>query len=75
MSDAQRETSEWVECMAQVVGISLDSKSRSGVVANFEAIARLAELVMEFPLPDDVEAAPTFDPKPLSIGEITANGS
>jgi hypothetical protein len=50
--------------MAQVVGIPLDSESRSGVVENFEAIARLAELVMEFPLPDDVEAAPTFDPKP-----------
>ncbi|PMB18562.1 DUF4089 domain-containing protein, partial [Fischerella thermalis] len=35
---------------------------RDGVVANFERIRVIAQLVNSFPLPDDIEVAPVFEP-------------
>jgi Protein of unknown function (DUF4089) len=53
---------EYVDLMAAVVGLPLYPGHRSGVVANFERIQTIAQLVMDFPLPETVEAAPVFEP-------------
>lgn len=51
-----------VDQLAALVSLPLQSEHRSGVVDNFARIITIAQLVNEFPLPDDIEIAPTFEP-------------
>jgi hypothetical protein len=52
----------YVDAAAAVAGLAIDPAHRPGVLANFERIAQIAALVMEFPLDEQVEAAPVFQP-------------
>ena len=52
----------YIEQMALVVDLPLDPKHRPGVVENLARIMALAQLVNEFPLPVEIEAAPVFEP-------------
>jgi hypothetical protein len=45
-----------------LVDLRLRDEYRDEVVANFERIKAIAEIVNSFELPDDVEAAPIFEP-------------
>jgi Protein of unknown function (DUF4089) len=51
-----------VDQLAQLIELPLAPEHRPGVIANFERTAVIAQLVMEFPLGDDVEIAPIFQP-------------
>jgi Protein of unknown function (DUF4089) len=51
-----------VDLLAATLHIPLDPQHRPGVIANFERSAEIAQLVMEFPLPETLEAAPVFEP-------------
>jgi hypothetical protein len=51
-----------VDAAAAVIGLKIDPAHRPGVLANFERIAQLAALVAEFPLDEDIELAPVFQP-------------
>ena len=53
---------EYVDRTAELIYLPLDPEHRPGVVVNFERIAQIAQLVTEFPLPPEVEAAPVFEP-------------
>lgn len=53
---------DYVEQTATLINLPLDPNYRPGVIANFERIAAIAQLVNEFPLPETIEIAPTFDP-------------
>ncbi|MEH2350446.1 MAG: DUF4089 domain-containing protein [Nostoc sp.] len=53
---------EYVELMALLVDLQLRDEDRDGVVANFERIMAIANLVNEFPLTEEIEAAPIFEP-------------
>jgi hypothetical protein len=53
---------EFVDLMAVMVDLRLRDEYRDGVVANFERIKAIANLVNTFALPDDVEVAPVFEP-------------
>lgn len=53
---------EYVDLMALLVDLRLRDEYKDGVVANFERIMAIAEIVNSFELPDDVEAAPIFEP-------------
>ncbi|MBW4689540.1 MAG: DUF4089 domain-containing protein [Komarekiella atlantica HA4396-MV6] len=53
---------EYVEQMALLLDLQLRDEYRDGVVANFERIRAIAQLVNSFPLPEEVEAAPVFEP-------------
>jgi len=53
---------EYVDLMALLVDLQLRDEYRDGVVANFERIRAIAQVVNEFPLPDNTEAAPVFEP-------------
>jgi hypothetical protein len=51
-----------VDVTAALVDLPLQPEHRPGVVANFDRIVTLAQLVMDFPLPPEIEAAPVFEP-------------
>ncbi|MBC7970578.1 MAG: DUF4089 domain-containing protein [Verrucomicrobia bacterium] len=51
-----------VDQLAALVALPLQPEHRSGVVDNFARIVAIAQLVTEFPLPDDIEIAPVFEP-------------
>ncbi len=53
---------EYVERMAFLLDLQLNLEHRLGVVENFARIEAIAQLVNEFPLPDNIEAAPIFEP-------------
>ncbi|WP_237154201.1 DUF4089 domain-containing protein [Oryzibacter oryziterrae] len=50
-----------VDHMAPVVGIEIVPEWRNGVIVNLETAARMAELVLNFPLDDHVEIANVFE--------------
>lgn len=52
----------YVDQMAIALGLPIAPEYRAGVVANITRTAQIAQLVLEFPLPDDVVAAPRFQP-------------
>ena len=52
----------YVDAAAQLVGLPLDPAHRPGVVLNLGRIAQMAALVMEFPLPEETEPAPVYEP-------------
>ncbi|MGG6297190.1 DUF4089 domain-containing protein [Leptolyngbya sp. AN02str] len=53
---------QYVDQTAAVIGLPIPSEYRAEVIANFARTAAIAQLVLEFPLPPEVEAAPTFQP-------------
>ncbi|MGA9380383.1 MAG: DUF4089 domain-containing protein [Phormidium sp.] len=53
---------EYVDTMSKLLDLPINSEHRPGVIQNFERIISIAKLVTEFPLPEDLEAAPIFEP-------------
>ncbi|HYX17621.1 MAG TPA: DUF4089 domain-containing protein [Nostoc sp.] len=53
---------EYVDLMALLLDLQLRDEYRDGVVANFERINAIANLVNSFPIPEDIEIAPVFEP-------------
>ncbi|MGA7934262.1 MAG: DUF4089 domain-containing protein [Kovacikia sp.] len=62
MTEKPTDLTEFVDQAATVVGLLLQPEHRPGVVENFTRIVAIAQLVNEFPLPEDTEAGPTFQP-------------
>ena len=52
----------YAEQMAKVLGLTIVPDWKATVVQNLVATAAAAELVLSFPLDDDVEPAPVFEP-------------
>ena len=53
---------EYVEQMSQLLDLPLEPENQPGVVDNMTKLAAIASLVMQFPLPENIEAAPIFEP-------------
>ncbi|RCJ38424.1 hypothetical protein A6769_08420 [Nostoc punctiforme NIES-2108] len=53
---------EYVDQMGFLLDLQLTDEYRDGVVANFERIMAIANLVNSFPLPEETEVAPVFEP-------------
>ena len=62
MNDEKFNSTEYVNQTALLLGFDLPDEYRDGVIANFERIQVIAKLVNEFPLPEEIEAAPVFEP-------------
>lgn len=62
MSEKTFDPAEYVEQMARVLDWPLQPEHRAGVVENFARIQAVAKLVTEFPLPEEIEVAPVFEP-------------
>ena len=56
------DVSEYVEQMGFLLDLQLKDEYRDDVLANFERIKAIANLVNSFPLPEDIEVAPVFEP-------------
>jgi hypothetical protein len=52
----------YVDQTALLLDLPIKDEYRDGVVANFERIKAIAQLVNLFPLPEEIEAAPVFEP-------------
>lgn len=55
---------EYIEQTSQLINLPIPSEYQAGVIANFERIATIAQLVTEFPLPEYIETALVFNPEP-----------
>jgi Protein of unknown function (DUF4089) len=53
---------EYVDQMGLLLDLEIRDEYRDGVVANFERIRAIANLVNSLPLPEDIEIAPVFEP-------------
>jgi hypothetical protein len=62
MADHPEDIEAYVDAAAKLVGLPLDPAHRPGVVQNLGRIAQMAALVMAFPLPEETEPAPVFEP-------------
>jgi len=60
MSTPVRVTEADVERLAGLVGLPISPGDLPAVATALGVLLTVAELVSEFPLPDDVEAAPVF---------------
>jgi hypothetical protein len=61
-SPTREELGAYVDETARRIGLPIAPEHRPGVIRFTEGLLASAALVMEFPLPDDVEAAPVFRP-------------
>ncbi|MBW4431367.1 MAG: DUF4089 domain-containing protein [Pelatocladus maniniholoensis HA4357-MV3] len=62
MNNQELNVGEYVDQMALLLDLRLRDEYRDGVVANFERIKVIAQLVNSFPIPQDIEPAPIFEP-------------
>ncbi|WP_416671244.1 DUF4089 domain-containing protein [Egbenema bharatensis] len=53
---------ELVDRLSQVLDLPIVSEYRPGVIINLERTATIAQLVLDFPLPETIEPAPFFQP-------------
>jgi Protein of unknown function (DUF4089) len=53
---------EYVEQISKLLDLPIDPEYYPGVVKNFATICAIAKLVTDFPIPEDIEAAPVFEP-------------
>ncbi len=60
MADKPFDAGAYVDAAAALTGMPIAPEHRPGVVVNMERIAAMAKLVMDFPLPDEVEPGPVF---------------
>ncbi len=62
MDNQNLNTHEYIKQMSVLLNLQIKDEYQNGVVANFERIQVIAELVNNFPLPEEVEIAPVFEP-------------
>jgi len=53
---------KYVDQMSLLIDLPIPDEYRHGVVANFTRIKAIAQLVNSFPVPEEIEAAPSFQP-------------
>jgi hypothetical protein len=62
-SDAEKQAiASYVDQMAVLIDLPIPPDCREEVIANVMRTKAIAQLFLDFPVPDDVEIAPTFDP-------------
>ena len=54
----------YVDQAAAIAGLPIPPEYHASVVDNFARIAAIAQQVLEFPLPEELDAAPVFVPDP-----------
>lgn len=62
MSEKSFDAEHYLDAAAAAIGLTIAPEHRPGVLANLKTVAAMAALVMDFPLPESVEAAPVFHP-------------
>jgi len=52
----------WLDTVSALMDVDIVAGDRAGVIANLAVAAQMADLLMVFELPDDLESAPRFTP-------------
>ena len=52
----------YVDCMAEILQLSIPPEIRPSVIENFGRARAIAQPLLDFELPYDIEAAPIFKP-------------
>ena len=60
-SDARQQWDAFIDAVAASLGLKIDDAWKSGIRANLEVTMRMAQLVDEFPLPDETEPAEIYE--------------
>jgi hypothetical protein len=55
-------TQEYITQTSLLLNLKINQEYQQGVIKNFENIKNIAELVNNFPLPEEIEIAPIFEP-------------
>ncbi len=63
MSEKTEDYSEYVKQTAKLMGLKLTPEYMGGVIKNFHSLAEISTLITEFELTENIEIAPTFEPK------------
>jgi hypothetical protein len=58
---SEETTDTWITSSATLLGLPIEAAWMPSIRANVEVTFRLAKLVDEFALPDEVEPAPVFE--------------
>ncbi|GAX34494.1 DUF4089 domain-containing protein [Nodularia sp. NIES-3585] len=61
MKNKKFDVDTYVDQMSLLLNLQLTDEYRNGVVANFAKIQAIAQVINEFPLPEEIEAAPVFE--------------
>ncbi len=62
MTESQFDPAAYVDAAAALIGLPIPADYHQNVVANFERIHTVAQLFLDFPLPEETEIAPVFEP-------------
>lgn len=62
MEERGFDVEEYVRQMGLLLDLEIRDEYFDGVVANFERIRTIANLVNSFPLSEEIEVAPIFEP-------------
>ncbi|MCW6036122.1 DUF4089 domain-containing protein [Spirulina subsalsa FACHB-351] len=53
---------EYVQQVSSLMNLTIAPEYWPGIIQNLEQMAELAPLVTEFPLPEEIESVPVFEP-------------
>jgi hypothetical protein len=51
-----------IDAMLPLLGLTIEPHWRGGISESLKSVSTAARLVLEFPLPDELEPAPRFEP-------------
>ncbi|MBD2137203.1 DUF4089 domain-containing protein [Anabaena sp. FACHB-1237] len=58
----QKDTIEYIKIISTLLNLPINDEYQNGVVANFERIKSIAEVVNNFTVPEEINIAPIFEP-------------
>jgi hypothetical protein len=62
MNNQEIDIDEYSEQMSLLLNLEIKDEYRNEMIANFEKLISIAEIVNDFPLPEEIEIAPVFEP-------------
>jgi len=62
MTEVSLNPAAYVDQAAALIGLPIPDEYHQSVVENFERISMVAQLFLDFPLPEETEVAPVFEP-------------
>jgi len=63
MTEPTPNSTAYVDQAAALIGLPIPPECHQSVVENFDRITTVAQLFLDFPLPEDIEIAPVFEPE------------
>ncbi|WP_413173142.1 DUF4089 domain-containing protein [Anabaena azotica] len=62
MNNQNIDLKQYVEQMSLLLNLQIKDEYRNEVIVNFEKLQSIAQIVNNFPLPEEIEIVPIFEP-------------